>query len=375
MFALVRSRRRPPSMKAVAFLGDAFVDVQVAGVQTLPGWGEDAECQGVSLLPGGSCANAARHLASIGRDELSVCFCTCVGDDEFGRWFLQKLKDEALLSAPDKSVAVLAGVPQSTCVVLSGAADRAMVSCYSSNRMMRAEVFEPMLCAVPYVHLHLGGCATASELEPSPPPCKRRTEKDLVRADFSCHALHTDALLTLVRSLRSSGASVSIDTQFDHSDQWTGSGGHLKRLLPLLDVLLFNETEGSGIAAACVQAGKAAKKPADAAALLETLAIAFPRSLVVVKCGADGVLAARAERRWRCAALPTEVVDTTGAGDAFNAGFLHRYVLDPDAVDAALRSGCAAGALCVATHGACPTPITKGALEEQLQTYTRQAED
>ena len=72
----------------VACLGDAFVDVQVAGVAALPSWGEDAECQGVSLLPGGSCANAARHLASIGREELSVSFFTCIGDDEFGRCFL-----------------------------------------------------------------------------------------------------------------------------------------------------------------------------------------------------------------------------------------------------------------------------------------------
>ena len=72
----------------VACLGDAFVDVQVAGVAALPSWGEDAECQGVSLLPGGSCANAARHLASIGREELSVSFFTCIGDDESGRCFL-----------------------------------------------------------------------------------------------------------------------------------------------------------------------------------------------------------------------------------------------------------------------------------------------
>ena len=84
--------------------GDAFVDVQVAGVAALPSWGEDAECQGVSLLPGGSCANAARHLASIGREELSVSFFTCIGDDEFGRWFLSKLKDEGLLAAPDEAV-------------------------------------------------------------------------------------------------------------------------------------------------------------------------------------------------------------------------------------------------------------------------------
>ena len=125
--------------RLVACLGDAFVDVQVAGVRALPSWGGDAECQGVSLLPGGSCANAARHLASIGQEELCVSFFTCVGDDEFGRWFLSKLKDEGLLAAPDESILVRAGVPQSTCVVLSGAADRAMVSCYSSNRLMQAE--------------------------------------------------------------------------------------------------------------------------------------------------------------------------------------------------------------------------------------------
>ena len=156
----------------VACLGDAFVDVQVAGVAALPSWGEDAECQGVSLLPGGSCANAARHLASIGREELSVSFFTCIGDDEFGRWFLSKLKDEGLLAAPDESVLVCAGVPQSTCVVLSGAVDRAMVSCYSSNRLMQAEAFEEQLLrrGAPYSHLHIGGYFNCAKLHTEAPP-------------------------------------------------------------------------------------------------------------------------------------------------------------------------------------------------------------
>ena len=156
----------------VACLGDAFVDVQVAGVAALPSWGEDAECQGVSLLPGGSCANAARHLASIGREELSVSFFTCIGDDEFGRWFLSKLKDEGLLAAPDESVLVCAGVPQSTCVVLSGAVDRAMVSCYSSNRLMQAEAFEEPLLrrGAPYSHLHIGGYFNCAKLHTEAPP-------------------------------------------------------------------------------------------------------------------------------------------------------------------------------------------------------------
>lgn len=329
----------------VACLGDAFVDVQVAGVQALPGWGEDAECKGVSLLPGGSCANAARHLAGIGREDLCVSFFTCVGDDEFGRWFLSKLKDEGLLVAPDKSVIVRRGVPQSTCVVLSGATDRAMVSCYSSNRLMTVEEFEePLLrSSAPYTHLHLGGY-------------------------FNCAKLQTEALLLLVRALRATSARVSLDTQFDASEQWTGGDGHLRRLLPLLDVFLFNETEGAGIASACVQSEEPRAAPLGAASLLETLVAAYPQALVVIKCGADGVLGARGERRWEVGCYPIEVVDTTGAGDAFNAGFLHRYVQDPDDVGAALRSGCAAGALCVGMHGACPTPITKAAVEELMGT-------
>ena len=329
------------SRRLVACLGDAFVDVQVAGVQALPGWGEDAECQGVSLLPGGSSANTARHLASIGRDELCVSFFTCVGDDDFGRWFLSKLKGEGLLLAPDESVIVMTGVPQSTCVVLSGAADRAMVSCYSSNRLMTAADFEaPLLrsSATPYTHLHLGGY-------------------------FNCAKLHTEALLELVCALRTAGARVSLDTQFDASEQWTGGGGHLRQLLPLLDVFLFNETEGAGIASACVQPEEPCAAPLGPAALLERLAAAYPQALVVIKCGADGVLAAHGARRWEVGCYPTEFVDTTGAGDAFNAGFLHRYVQDPDDVGTALRSGCAAGALCVGMHGACPTPIAKAAVE------------
>ena len=63
--------------------------------------------------------------------------------------------------------------------------------------------------------------------------------------------------------------------------------------------------------------------------MLEVLAAAYPQALVVIKCGADGVLGACGARRWEVGCFPTEVLDTTGAGDAFNAGFLHRYVHQP----------------------------------------------
>ena len=333
-------------------LGDAFVDVQVTGLRTLPSWGQDTECQGVVLLPGGSCANAARHLASLGRGQLSVSFCSTVGDDDFGRYFLSKVRDEGLLAAPDESVVVLDRVPQSTCIVLSGRADRAMVSCYSSNRLMRAHHFEPLLLrggSAPFRHLHIGGY-------------------------FNCHGLHTDAFLQLVRSLRTAGACVSLDTQYDASEQWLGTDGHLAKLLPMLDVFLFNDTEAAGIAEATgaapvpatAHAGNVAAGPTEHERLLDALAAAHPQALVVIKRGADGAIAARGERRWRVGAFDAKVVDTTGAGDAFNAGFLHKYVLDPTDVLGALRNGNAAGGLCVEVEGACPKPFEASAVEQML---------
>ena len=53
------------------------------------------------------------------------------------------------------------------------------------------------------------------------------------------------------------------------------------------------------------------------------------------------------------AAHPAEVVDTTGAGDAFCAGFLSRWTTSGDA-DSALAAGTRAAARCVAARGARP---------------------
>jgi sugar/nucleoside kinase (ribokinase family) len=61
-------------------------------------------------------------------------------------------------------------------------------------------------------------------------------------------------------------------------------------------------------------------------------------------CGADGVLLVDAEGSQRVPAFEIEVVDTTGCGDAFSAGFLRGLSLGHDRADAA-RLGNAAAAL------------------------------
>ena len=91
-------------------------------------------------------------------------------------------------------------------------------------------------------------------------------------------------------------------------------------------------------------------EPSDAArALAET----FP--VVVVKLGADGALVAARESSSvvRRPAPPVAVVDSTGAGDAFAAGFLPRWRSGSD-LAAALDAGNALGATVVTRHGARP---------------------
>ena len=65
---------------------------------------------------------------------------------------------------------------------------------------------------------------------------------------------------------------------------------------------------------------------------------------VAVTCGADGVLVVDSDNELRVPAFAIDVVDTTGCGDAFSAGFLCGLGLGRDRQDAAVL-GCAAAAL------------------------------
>ncbi len=118
-------------------------------------------------------------------------------------------------------------------------------------------------------------------------------------------------LLELVRA--GGGTRVALDTNYRRR-LWSSPGSYRERfeaVLPFADILLptradLEEAYGSG--------------PIEPT--LRRLADAGPR-LIAMKCGADGcALLADGELRWHPAPERIIPVDTTGAGDAFNAGFL-----------------------------------------------------
>ncbi|MGE5549914.1 MAG: carbohydrate kinase family protein [Bacteroidota bacterium] len=132
------------------------------------------------------------------------------------------------------------------------------------------------------------------------------------------------------------GLTTSLDTGWDPAEQWQWP--MLAAILPSVDVFLPNETEALHLTG---------KHDAESAltAILEAGA-----GTVAVKRGGRGSIAGRGADRYIAAPRPAKVLDTTGAGDSFDAGFIHRFVAGDD-LAACLEFANACGALAVSRVG------------------------
>jgi len=138
----------------------------------------------------------------------------------------------------------------------------------------------------------------------------------------------------LFRRLKAKGLTISLDTNDDPDDRWEGG---LLEVLKHVDVFLPNARE------ACKAAGTE-----DLEAAIRKLSRSVP--MVVVKLGRKGALAQRGGERLTSPSREVVAVDTVGAGDSFDAGFLHEYVKGSD-LPTCLASGNRAGALSTTRPG------------------------
>jgi len=138
----------------------------------------------------------------------------------------------------------------------------------------------------------------------------------------------------LFRRAKQAGLTTSLDTNDDPEDRWDND---VMDVLQFVDVLLPNESE------ACRLARR--EDPMDALGLLSEKC-----GLVVMKRGENGVTARRGDEIVTAVPLKTEVVDTIGAGDSFDAGFLHQFIRGA-ALEACLRFGNLTGALSTTRQG------------------------
>ena len=115
----------------------------------------------------------------------------------------------------------------------------------------------------------------------------------------------------LFSQMKQSGLTTSLDTNDDPEGIWADD---VKSVLKSVDIFLPNERE------ACKLTGTN-----DVQDALEALSQLVP--IAVIKCGPEGVIAKRGKNHFHAPAIAVQPVDTVGAGDSFNAGFLHKFIL------------------------------------------------
>ena len=230
------------------------------------------------LTLGSSSAILAHNLAALG---VSVGFVTCVGGDPLGAIATERLTERGVDLSRVKR---LNGAISTGVTVLLTHQSRRRILTYSGamNEMRKEDLDMDYLASARHFHL--------SSL-------------------FLHKALLSD-LPQIFRQLKSAGLTLSLDTNDDPDDHW---GPPLEELLGLVDIFFPNEEE------ACRITGKA-----SAEAAIEDLGARVP--LVAVKCGKQGALVKEGNHTWQVPAQPVAPVDTIGAGDSFNAGFLAAWL-------------------------------------------------
>jgi sugar/nucleoside kinase (ribokinase family) len=138
----------------------------------------------------------------------------------------------------------------------------------------------------------------------------------------------------LFRLAKQAGLTTSLDTNDDPEDRWDLGGAEIFRHL---DVLLPNEREACRLA-----------KCATSDAALAQLSAEVP--LVVMKRGEKGAVARRGDIEVVSSAFPTKAIDSIGAGDSFDAGFLHQFIRGAS-LECCLRYGNLSGALSTTRQG------------------------
>jgi sugar/nucleoside kinase (ribokinase family) len=248
---------------------------------------------------GGSSAIVAHNLAALGS---RVGFITKVGADPFGDLALQRLQEQRV-----DMKSIVTGVKSGVTFILPHENRRHMFTYPGTISELRMADLDLAYLASAR-HFHLSSLFLQRELLPDVPE--------------------------LFRQMKSAGLTTSLDTNDDPDDRWDGG---LEKILPHVDILLPNEREAMKMARAD-----------DIETALHRLAEKV--ETVVIKMGARGAVAMRGGQRFSAPPVPVTVIDPVGAGDSFDAGFLHKFLRCAD-VTTCLAYGNLCGSLSVTNCG------------------------
>ena len=308
------------SRPRVCVVGSFVIDL-VFRVKHRPGPGETMLADGFGMFLGGKGFNQAVGARRLGAD---VAVVGRVGRDQFGDTFIARLEQEGVDSSrvgrdPDSGTAIASPVVDATGQNSIIAAPRANMRVTTEDVLAAEEQIAAADVLMLQFEIPLAASRTAAEIA--------RRHKTLVMLDPAP-----------VSHGPPGAPDHSTTRPLDHFD---------------IDFLVPNEVE------AHMLTGRTLPEEAAAVLLPET------RQGVVISLGEQGALAADRAALSQLPAHKVDVVDTTGAGDAFRAGLAVKFAEGASLGDAA-RFANACGALACTVMGAEPSMPKLDAVEDLL---------
>lgn len=281
-------------MKKVLFIGEINVDIMMGGLVSFPVRDKEITCSSFELTMGSSTAICACAFSSLGGD---TSFVGLAGDDEYGEFMINGMEDfrintDHILRTDRVKTGVTVNLIHEnsrTQVTYPGT-----ISAFSGKSVDMSIVKQ-------FDHIHIGG-----------PYLQEQFVGDVT---------------SILSYAKQEGITTSLDPQWDADETWN----FLDEWLPLLTYFFPNSDEALSITkAGTVQ---------DAA-----LALSQQTACPVVKNGSEGAIYVRDSVVASVPAYSIDVVDTTGAGDSFYAGFLYAVLVKELPVEKAMKFGIAVAA-------------------------------
>ncbi|MBK9712409.1 MAG: carbohydrate kinase family protein [Kouleothrix sp.] len=295
----------------VFLIGSYFCDLIFTGLPELPRLGLDLFGTGFDMVPGAS----FRVAVALKRLGLRAGWPCDFGDDFFSRFVIDQAEREGI-----------------------------------DTGLFRRHPFPLPRVSVAFSFRHDRGFISYMDRRRDPPPIDL-VERHRPRAVLISHLAYGDEQAALVEATHAAGGLVYMDCQ---SDPATLATPGVREAIGRVDIFAPNAAEALHLTGADTLEG----------ALAELADLA---PLAIVKRGADGAIARAGEQVAQAPALPVEVLDTTGAGDCFNAGFLYGRLAGWP-LELCLRCGNICGALATTCHGVERLP-TAGQVADLLSRY------
>ena len=290
-------------LKKILVIGDLNVDIIVSGMTEFPKLGREIHCGDIRTVMGGSASIFACRLAQLGAE---VDILGVVGRDENGKIVLNTLRTNNV--GLDK-VITRGDVRTGVTLSLTFPKEKALVTFVGSIGALepsdvKPEVFEG------YAHVHISSIYFQPKL--------------------------LGYIDEIFKEAKSRGLTTSLDTQDDPSGKYEKIWDILKHT----DIFLPNDREAKGIA--------------NSSSLEDAIdKIGSKVKVLAVKCGSQGAIGKMGEKVVKVEPIEISPIDTTGAGDSFDAGFIYYFICKKRGFEDSLRFANAMGALsCLYIGGA-----------------------